>query len=117
LVPFIIIYISEQSPVIRPLTIGLTPGIVSIFSGLCPTLFICLVHFSLPFIVSFHFPRPERLLEFGFFFRGYMALSLKAELEIWAAALKAYDEQDFLKSLGLFSVSSAVYSVLVSGQS
>ncbi|KIM63890.1 hypothetical protein SCLCIDRAFT_1213681 [Scleroderma citrinum Foug A] len=32
-----------------------------------------------------------------------MALSLKAELEIWAAALKAYDEQDFLKSLELFS--------------
>ncbi|KAI6148448.1 hypothetical protein BKA82DRAFT_4137113 [Pisolithus tinctorius] len=32
-----------------------------------------------------------------------MALSLKAELEIWAAALKAYDEQEFLKSLELFS--------------
>lgn len=32
-----------------------------------------------------------------------MALSLKAELEVWAAALTAYDEQDFLKSLELFS--------------
>ncbi|KAL4079327.1 hypothetical protein J3A83DRAFT_4456764 [Scleroderma citrinum] len=32
-----------------------------------------------------------------------MALSLKAELETWAAALKAYDEQDFLKSLEIFS--------------
>ncbi|KAG1716211.1 hypothetical protein ID866_951 [Astraeus odoratus] len=32
-----------------------------------------------------------------------MPLSLKAELEIWAAALKAYDEQEFLKALELFS--------------
>lgn len=33
-----------------------------------------------------------------------MSLSLKAELETWAAALKAYDEQDFDKALDLFSV-------------
>ncbi|KAF8448682.1 hypothetical protein L210DRAFT_3756579 [Boletus edulis BED1] len=32
-----------------------------------------------------------------------MSLSLKAELELWAVAVKAYDEQDFAKSLGLFS--------------
>ncbi|KAI6116071.1 hypothetical protein F5141DRAFT_1001142 [Pisolithus sp. B1] len=32
-----------------------------------------------------------------------MSLSLKAELEIWASAVTAYDEQDFLKSLELFS--------------
>lgn len=32
-----------------------------------------------------------------------MATSLKAELEIWAAALKAYDEQDFEKALDSFS--------------
>lgn len=32
-------------------------------------------------------------------------MSLKAELETWAAALKAYDEQDFEKSLDMFSVS------------
>jgi hypothetical protein len=32
-------------------------------------------------------------------------MSLKAELEIWASALKAYDEEDFDKSLDLFSVS------------
>ncbi|KAI9571706.1 hypothetical protein HD554DRAFT_2168957 [Boletus coccyginus] len=32
-----------------------------------------------------------------------MSLSLKAELETWAAALKAYDEQDFEKALDLFS--------------
>jgi len=31
-------------------------------------------------------------------------MSLKAELETWAAALKAYDEQDFEKSLDLFSL-------------
>lgn len=31
-------------------------------------------------------------------------MSLKAELETWAAALKAYDEDDFEKSLELFSV-------------
>lgn len=31
-------------------------------------------------------------------------MSLKAELETWAAAVKAYDEQDFEKSLELFSV-------------
>lgn len=30
-------------------------------------------------------------------------MSLKAELETWAAALKAYDEQDFEKALDLFS--------------
>jgi len=30
-------------------------------------------------------------------------MSLKAELETWAAALKAYDDQDFEKSLDLFS--------------
>lgn len=34
-----------------------------------------------------------------------MSLSLKAELETWAAALKSYDEQDFEKALDLFSVS------------
>jgi tetratricopeptide (TPR) repeat protein len=32
-------------------------------------------------------------------------MSLKAELETWAAALKAYDEEDFEKALDLFSVS------------
>jgi hypothetical protein len=31
-------------------------------------------------------------------------MSLKAELETWAAALKAYDEEDFDRSLELFSV-------------
>src|SRR5258708_3024419 len=31
-------------------------------------------------------------------------MSLKAELETWAAALKAYDAEDFEKSLELFSV-------------
>ena len=31
-------------------------------------------------------------------------MSLKAELETWAAALKAYDEGDFDKSLTLFFV-------------
>lgn len=30
-------------------------------------------------------------------------MSLKAELETWASALKAYDEGDFEKSLQLFS--------------
>jgi len=31
-------------------------------------------------------------------------MSLKAELETWAAALQAYDDEDFDKSLELFSV-------------
>ena len=31
-------------------------------------------------------------------------MSLKAELETWASALKAYDEGDFEKALDLFSV-------------
>lgn len=31
-------------------------------------------------------------------------MSLKAELETWAAALKAYDAEDFEKALDLFSV-------------
>jgi hypothetical protein len=34
-------------------------------------------------------------------------MSLKAELETWAAALKAYDENDYEKSLDLFSVRSS----------
>jgi neutrophil cytosolic factor 2 len=33
-------------------------------------------------------------------------MSLKAELETWASALKAYDEEDFDQSLELFSVRS-----------
>jgi hypothetical protein len=33
-------------------------------------------------------------------------MSLKAELEAWAAALKAYDEEDFQQSLDIFSVRS-----------
>ena len=36
---------------------------------------------------------------------------LKAELETWAAALKAYDEEYFEQSLDLFSVSLAVLPV------
>lgn len=35
-------------------------------------------------------------------------MSLKAELETWAAALKAYDEEDFEKSLDLFSVGNYI---------
>ncbi len=31
-------------------------------------------------------------------------MSLKAELEVWASALRAYDEEDFEKSLETFSV-------------
>ena len=38
-------------------------------------------------------------------------MSLKAELETWAAALKAYDEEDFEKSLDLFSVRFVVLPV------
>jgi neutrophil factor 2 len=41
-------------------------------------------------------------------------MSLKAELETWAAALKAYDEEDFEKSLDLFAVSLAVLPVACS---
>lgn len=37
-------------------------------------------------------------------------MSLKAELETWAAALKAYDEQDFEKALDLFSVRQSLPS-------
>jgi hypothetical protein len=33
-------------------------------------------------------------------------MSLKAELETWASALKAYDEEDLEKALDLFSVRS-----------
>lgn len=36
-------------------------------------------------------------------------MSLKAELQTWAAALKAYDEEDFEKSLDLFSVRPLQY--------
>ena len=41
-------------------------------------------------------------------------MSLKAELETWAAALKAYDEEDFGQSLELFSVRSRLFLPTVS---
>lgn len=37
-------------------------------------------------------------------------MTLKAELETWAAALKSYDEQDFERALELFSVSHIAHS-------
>lgn len=37
-------------------------------------------------------------------------MSLKFELETWAAALKAYDEEDFEQSLELFSVRLRLFS-------
>lgn len=37
-------------------------------------------------------------------------MSLKAELEIWASALAAYDAEKFDESLELFSVSTHSYS-------
>ena len=40
-------------------------------------------------------------------------MSLKAELETWAAALQAYDEKDFEKSLDLFSVSTPFLSAIM----
>ena len=39
-------------------------------------------------------------------------MSLKAELESWAAALKAYDEEDFEQSLEIFSVCLRVFPSL-----
>jgi hypothetical protein len=42
-------------------------------------------------------------------------MSLKAELETWAAALKAYDEEDFEKSLDLFSVRDASLYLCMAG--
>jgi neutrophil factor 2 len=41
-------------------------------------------------------------------------MSLKAELETWASALKAYDDEDFDKSLEQFSVCAAPVSRLPS---
>ena len=35
-------------------------------------------------------------------------MSLKAELEVWASALTAYDAEKFDESLELFSVSSSL---------
>jgi len=40
-------------------------------------------------------------------------MSLKAELETWAAALKAYDEEDFEKALELFSVCLLCHKTLL----
>jgi len=37
-----------------------------------------------------------------------LIMSLKAELETWAAALKAYDAEDFEKSLELFAVRTSI---------
>jgi hypothetical protein len=41
-------------------------------------------------------------------------MSLKAELEMWASALKAYDEEDFEKSLETFSVRLPYLPVILS---
>jgi len=40
-------------------------------------------------------------------------MSLKAELETWAAALKAYDEEDFEKALEFFSVRLLCHNFLL----
>ena len=40
-------------------------------------------------------------------------MSLKAELEAWAAALKAYDEEDFDKALELFGAIADSSKILV----
>lgn len=39
-------------------------------------------------------------------------MSLRAELETWAAALKAYDEEDFQTSLELFTLISDSSKIL-----
>ena len=39
-------------------------------------------------------------------------MSLKAELEVWASALAAYDAEKFDESLELFSVSSGTHIIL-----
>jgi hypothetical protein len=44
-------------------------------------------------------------------------MSLKAELEIWANALKAYDEEDFEQALSLFSVTTTTFLDLSSHSS
>jgi hypothetical protein len=44
-------------------------------------------------------------------------MSLKAELDTWAAALKAYDEEDFGKSLDLFSVRERQSIIIVRSHS
>jgi hypothetical protein len=41
-------------------------------------------------------------------------MSLKAELDIWASALQAYDQEDFQKSLGLFSVRERLSIIILS---
>lgn len=75
------------------------------FTSFC---FLFLLFIPLPTILS---PKPAsgtQYLSCFIYFTSTpsaMSLSLKAELEAWAAALKAYDEQDFEKALDLFSVS------------
>ena len=44
-------------------------------------------------------------------------MSLKAELELWATALVAYDADDFEKSLEVFSVSSVDFILIFWGGS
>lgn len=56
--------------------------------------------FSFSVHTLFLIQRPERHI---------FAMSLKAELETWANALKAYDEADFESSLDLFSVCPGRY--------
>ena len=40
-------------------------------------------------------------------------MSLKAELEVWASALTAYDAEKFDESLELFSVSSLSFPLAI----
>ena len=57
------------------------------------------VNLSLPHSLCCH----RSILESSSSLAG-LEMSLKAELDIWASALQAYDEQDFQRSLALFSV-------------
>jgi hypothetical protein len=71
------------------------------FPILLSLLFLVLHRLRNPFPAHFSFSVHLRLERLTF---SELYMSLKAELETWAAALKAYDEGDFERSLPLFSV-------------
>lgn len=78
---------------------------ISVSPRLCPLRLRLFPLFPFFFVLRSYF--------FFFFFStasGTLAMSLKAELETWAGALKAYDDEDFEKSLDLFSVHYICFS-------
>jgi len=107
--------LDNRSAIQSPLQRVYSPKVYILFSSACaPSETASLL--SLLFVSStFPLILPVFLIILALDFRasGTPVMSLKAELETWAAALKAYDEEDFEKALEFFSVRLLCHNFLL----